>query len=149
MGERTSVEENKLERKQKGKKNSFENHISQGEKNSALSPLATNHLRQSTATMRPAAATATAVATATKSISRTESLELMRCLLRVVSPGGEVEKDKEKKRRTSKSASERVFFFFLLLLSSPSVPPPASERRRASEGPREDPIRRNDAEKAG
>jgi hypothetical protein len=32
-----------------------------------------------------AAATATTVATATKAISRTESLELVRCLLRVVS----------------------------------------------------------------
>ena len=126
-GERTSEEENKLERKQKGKKNSFENHISQGEKNSALSPLATNHLRQNTATMRPAAATATAVATATKSISRTESLELMRCLLRVVSPGGEVEKDKEKKRRTSKSASERVFFSSSFSFHLPqSLPPPRS-----------------------
>lgn len=126
-GERTSEEENKLERKQKGKKNSFENHISQGEKNSALSPLATNHLRQNTATMRPAAATATAVATATKSISRTESLELMRCLLRVVSPGGEVEKDKEKKRRTSKSARERVFFSSSFSFHLPqSLPPPRS-----------------------
>lgn len=62
--------------------------------------------------MRPAAAaTATAVATATKSISRTESLELVRCLLRVVSlffgvVGG------SRGRGTSKTRA-RVCFFLL------------------------------------
>ena len=81
--------------------------------------------------MRPAAATANAVATATKSISRTESLELVRCLLRVVSlfgGGG------RRRKRTSQPRARVCFFFFLL--PSSSVAPPASEHRQASEGPR-------------
>lgn len=77
--------------------------------------------------MRPAAAaTAIAVATATKSISRTESLELVRCLLRVVSLfwGGWG----KQRKRNEPNASESVFFsssFFPL-------PPVASPRLGAS-----------------
>lgn len=88
------------------------------------------------ATMRPATATANAVATATKSISRTESLELVRCLLRVVSlfgrGGG---RGGTEKKEDGPNARESVFIFFFLLPST-SVAPPASDHLHASEGTR-------------
>jgi len=126
-GERTSEEENKLERKQKEKKNSIENHISQGEKKLGPlaprnQPLATKHSNHAPRRRDGHRRGHGHQVHLPHRVARAHALPAARG-----ESGGEEEKDKEKKRRTSKSASERVFFSSSFSFHLPqSLPPPRS-----------------------